>query len=188
MVVRRLPHPITLTKRQLDAALTKCYEGGVADGRAMVQDGKRHKKHEQKWTMMRKKYDKEPKNVRAKARRMKALKAKQCMKAMKAKAKQCKKAMKAQAMKAKAVIGLRGQPTCDPVGAIEEFPEHAIDVTDTYIDTIVANQRAMMAKKNAKRRAQYKAMKTKAMKAKGMKTTAMKAKWMKAMKAKKARK
>ena len=154
--------------------------------------------------MMRKKYEKEPKNVRAKARRMKALKAKPCMKAMKAKAKQCKKAMKAKAMKAKAVIDLRGQPTCDiyqgkmisnssqtpvrPVGAMEDFPEHAIDVTDTYIDTIVANQRAMMAKNNAKRRAQYKAMKTKAMKAKGMKTTAMKAKGMKAMKAKKARK
>ena len=142
--------------------------------------------------------------MRAKARRMKALKAKPCMKAMKAKAKQCKKAMKAKAMKAKAVIDLRGQPTCDiyrgkmisnsnqtpvrPVGAMEDFPESAIDVTDTYIATIVANQRAMMAKNNAKRRAQYKAMKTKAMKAKGMKTTAMKAKGMKAMKAKKARK
>ena len=185
MVVRRLPHPITLTKRQLDAALTKCYEGGVADGRAMVQDERRNKKNEQKWRMIRQKYEKEPKNIRAKQRRMKAT---QCMKAMKAKAKQCKKAMKAQVMKAKAVIGLRGQPTCDPVGAMEEFPEHAIDVTDTYIDTIVANQRAMMAKKNAKRRAQYKAMKTKAMKAKGMKTTAMKAKGMKAMKAKKATK
>ena len=94
MVVRRLPHPITLTKKQLDAALTKCYVGGVAYGRAMVQDGKRHKKQEQKWTMIRKKYEKEPKNVRAKARRMKALKAKPCMKAMKAKAKQCKKARK----------------------------------------------------------------------------------------------
>ena len=111
--------------------------------------------------------------------------------------------MTAKAMKAKAVIDLRGQPTCDiyqgkisnssqtpvrPVGAMEDFPQSVIDVTDTYIDTIVANQRAMMAKSNAKKRAQYKAMKTKAMKAKGMKTTAIKAKGMKAMKAKKARK
>ena len=52
------------------------------------------KKQEQKWTMIRNKYEKELKNVRAKARRMKALKAKPCMKAMKAKAKQCKKARK----------------------------------------------------------------------------------------------
>ena len=152
--------------------------------------------------MIRQKFEKELKNVRAKARRMKALKAKPCMKAMKAKAKQCKKAMKAKAMKAKAVIDLRGQPTCDiyrgkmisnssqtpvrPVGAMEDFS--VIDVTDTYIDTIAANARAMLAKKNAKKRAQYKAMKTKAMKVKGMMTTAMKAKGMKAMKAKKARK
>ena len=151
---------------------------------------------------MRKKYEKELKNVRAKARRMKALTAKQCMKAMKAKAKQCKKAMKAKAMKAKAVIDLRGQPACDiyqgkmisnssqtpvrPVGAMEDFS--VIDVTDTYIDTIAANARAMLAKKNAKKRAQYKAMKAKAMKVKGMMTIAMKAKGMKAMKAKKARK
>ena len=151
---------------------------------------------------MRKKYEKELKNVRAKARRMKALTAKHCMKAMKAKAKQCKKAMTAKAMKAKAVIDLRGQPPCDidrgkmisnssqtpvrPVGAMEDFS--VIDVTDTYIDTIAANARAMLAKKNAKKRAQYKAMKAKAMKVKGMMTIAMKAKGMKAMKAKKARK
>ena len=86
MVVQRLPHQIAFTKRQLDAALMKCYEGGVADGRAMVQDEKRNKNNEQKWRMIRQKYEKEPKNVRAKARRMNALKAKQGMKAMKAKA------------------------------------------------------------------------------------------------------
>ena len=79
MVVRRLPHPITLTKKQLDAALMQCYVGGVADGRAMVQDGKRHKKHEQRWCMIRQKYEKEFRNIRAKQRRMKAT---QCMKAM----------------------------------------------------------------------------------------------------------
>ena len=44
--------------------------------------------------MIRQKYEKELKNVRAKAWRMSALKAEQCMKAMKAKAKQCKKARK----------------------------------------------------------------------------------------------
>ena len=54
MDVRRLPHPITLTKKQLDAALTKCYEGGVADGRAMVLDARRHKKNEQTWRIIRK--------------------------------------------------------------------------------------------------------------------------------------
>ena len=86
MVVRRLPHPITLTKKQLDAALTKCYEGGVADGRAMVQDEKRNKKHAQQWALIRNKYENELKHVRAKARRMNALKAKQGMKAIKAKA------------------------------------------------------------------------------------------------------
>ena len=84
------------------------------------------------------------------------------------------------------MISNSSQTPVRPVGAMEDFPESAIDVTD--IDTIVSNQRAMMAKNNAKRRAQYKAMKTKAMKVKGMMTTAMKAKGMKAMKFKKARK
>ena len=77
-----------------------------------------------------KKYEKEPKHVRAKARRMSALKAKQCMKAMKTKAIQCKKTMKAKAMKAKAVIDLRGQPTIAASGKRPSRPSTVIDLRE----------------------------------------------------------
>ena len=69
-----------------------CGRGGGWSG-----DGSRRKTSQKKRAEVdhdAQKYEKEPKHVRAKARRMSALKAKQCMKAMKAKAKQCKKARK----------------------------------------------------------------------------------------------
>ena len=57
---------------------------------------------------------------------MKALTAKQCVKAMKAKAKQCKKAMKA-----KAVIDLRGQPTITTAsGKRQSRPSTVIDLRE----------------------------------------------------------